>query len=94
MFVEFLMDEDRLKEYAESQFCFTPFKDTYAGDEALQNILHFYKEGRIADFADHYIPTSMTMAGSLQSLLTTGNVEAFTNSMQTQWDQIQARTVQ
>ena len=37
---------------------------------------------------------SMTMAGSLQSLLTTGNVEAFTNSMQTQWDQIQARTVQ
>lgn len=23
MFVEFLMDEDRLKEYAESQFCFT-----------------------------------------------------------------------
>ena len=94
MFVEFLMDEDRLKEYAESQFCFTPFKDTYAGDEALQNILHFYKEGRIADFADHYIPSSMTMAGSLQSLLTTGNVEAFTNSMQTQWDQIQARTVQ
>ena len=56
--------------------------------------MRFYKEGRIADFADHYIPSSMTMAGSLQSLLTTGNVEAFTNSMQTQWDQIQARTVQ
>lgn len=92
-FVDFLMDKDRMKEYAESQFCFTPFKDTYAGDEALQNILHFYKEGRIADFADHYIPSSMTMAGALQSLLMTGNVDAFTSSMQSQWNQIQARTV-
>ena len=92
-FVEFLMDENRLKEYAEAQFCFTPFKDTYAGDEALEDILHFYKEGRIADFADHYVPSSMTMAGGLQSLLMSGNVDAFTSSMQSQWNKIQARTV-
>ena len=92
--VEFLMDKDRLEGYARSQFCFTPFKDTYAGDEALNGILHFYQEGRIADFADHYVPSSVNMSGALQTMLLNGDVESFTSSMQSQYEQVQARTVQ
>lgn len=92
--VEFLMDKDRLEGYARSQFCFTPFKDTYAGDEALNGILHFYQEGRIADFADHYVPSSINMSGALQTMLLNGDVESFTSSMQSQYEQVQARTVQ
>ena len=66
-------------------------KDTYVGDEALNGVLDFYKAGKLADFCDHYVPASINLAGFLQTLVQSGNTKRFLNSMQSEYDKIEAR---
>lgn len=90
-FVEFLMSEENVKDYSKQQSAFTPYKDTYVGDDALNGVLSFYKAGKLTDFCDHYVPASINIAGFLQTLIQTGNKDKFLNSMQSEYDKIEAR---
>ena len=90
-FVDFLMSEENVQDYSKQQSAFTPYKDTYVGDEALNGVLDFYKAGKLADFCDHYVPTSINLAGFLQTLVQSGNTKRFLNSMQSEYDKIEAR---
>lgn len=91
MFVDFLMEEENVQDYSKQQSAFGPYKKTYVGDEALEGVLDFYNSGRLTDFCDHYIPASVNIAGFEQTLITTGNVKNFTNSMQTEYAKVQSR---
>ena len=90
-FIEFLMSEEQLNEYADAQAAFTPLKETHVGDEALEGVLPFFEENKLVDFCDHYIPSSINIGGYLQTMVTSGNIKQFTTSMQTEWDKVQAR---
>uniref|UniRef100_UPI003D7DDA21 extracellular solute-binding protein n=1 Tax=Bifidobacterium sp. TaxID=41200 RepID=UPI003D7DDA21 len=90
-FVDFLMSEENVKDYSKQQSAFTPYKDTYVGDKALNGVLSFYKAGRLTDFCDHYVPGSINTAGFLQTLVQSGNVSNFVNGMQAEYDKIEAR---
>ena len=90
-FVDFLMSEENVKDYSKQQSAFTPYKDTYVGDDALNGVLSFYKAGMLTDFCDHYVPASINIAGFLQTLIQTGNKDKFLNSMQSEYDKIEAR---
>ena len=90
-FVDFLMSEENVKDYSKQQSAFTPYKDTYVGDDALNGVLSFYKAGMLTDFCDHYVPASINIAGVLQTLIQTGNKDKFLNSMQSEYDKIEAR---
>lgn len=90
-FVDFLMSEENVKDYSKQQSAFTPYKDTYVGDDALNGVLDFYKAGRLTDFCDHYVPASINIAGFLQTLVQSGNTKRFLNSMQSEYDKIEAR---
>ena len=90
-FVDFLMSEENVKDYSKQQSAFTPYKDTYVGDDALNGVLSFYKAGKLTDFCDHYVPASINIAGFLQTLIQTGNKDKFLNSMQSEYDKIEAR---
>lgn len=90
-FVDFLMSEENVKDYSKQQSAFTPYKDTYVGDDALNGVLSFYKAGKLTDFCDHYVPPSINIAGFLQTLIQTGNKDKFLNSMQSEYDKIEAR---
>ncbi|WP_137653231.1 ABC transporter substrate-binding protein [Bifidobacterium moukalabense] len=90
-FVDFLMSEENVKDYSEQQSAFTPYKNTYVGDDALNGVLSFYKAGKLTDFCDHYVPASINIAGFLQTLIQTGDKDKFLNSMQSEYDKIEAR---
>ena len=90
-FIDFLMNDENIKDYSKQQSAFTPYKDTYVGDEALNGVLDFYQAGKLADFCDHYVPASINLAGFLQTLIQSGNTEKFLNSMQSEYDKIEAR---
>ena len=90
--VEFLMQKDQLDAYADAQSAITPLKDTYFGNDALETVRPFFEENRLADFCDHYIPSSINIGGYLQTMVTSGNTDRFLNQMQTEWDKVQART--
>nr|WP_238549909.1 ABC transporter substrate-binding protein [Bifidobacterium bombi] len=91
-FIDFLMQKKQLNEYADAQSAITPLKETYFGNPALKGVNKFFKRNKLADFCDHYIPASINIGGYLQSMVTSGDVDGFTNSMQTEWDKVQART--
>ena len=90
-FIDFLMNDENIKDYSKQQSAFTPYKDTYVGDEALNGVLDFYQAGKLTDFCDHYVPASINLAGFLQTLIQSGNTEKFLNSMQSEYDKIEAR---
>ena len=90
-FIDFLMKDENIKDYSKRQSAFTPYKDTYVGDETLNGVLDFYRAGKLADFCDHYVPASINLAGFLQTLIQSGNTEKFLNSMQSEYDKIEAR---
>ena len=54
-------------------------------------MLDCYKAGKLADFCDHYVPASINLAGFLQTLVQSGNTKRFLNSMQSEYDKIEAR---
>ncbi len=90
-FVDFLMSDDNVKDYSKQQSAFSPYKNTYVGDSALNGVLSFYKAGKLTDFCDHYVPASINIAGFLQTLIQTGNKDKFLSSMQSEYDKIEAR---
>lgn len=90
-FIDFLMQRERLEDYSKMQSAFTPLKETYVGDKALEGVVPFFKEARLTDFCDHYVPPSINIAGFLTTLVQNGNVDRFTANMQTEYDKAQAR---
>lgn len=90
-FVDFLMEESTIEDYCDNQSAFGPLKETYVGEPALENVLPFFAENRITDFCDHYVPASINTGGFLQTLVTSGDVGRFLDSMQTEYDKVQAR---
>ena len=90
-FVDFLMSDENVKDYSKQQSTFSPYKNTYVGDSALNGVLSFYKAGKLTDFCDHYVPASINIAGFLQTLIQTGNKDKFLSSMQSEYDKIEAR---
>lgn len=90
-FIRFLMSKQQLEDYARAQSAITPLKETYFGDPALETVRPFFESNRVADFCDHYIPSSINIGGYLQSAILSGNVNQFVDSMQNEWDKVQAR---
>lgn len=90
-FIRFLMSKERLEDYARAQSAITPLKETYFGNPALETVRPFFESNRVADFCDHYIPSSINIGGYLQSAIMSGNVNQFVDSMQNEWDKVQAR---
>ena len=90
-FVDFLMSDENVKDYSKQQSAFSPYKNTYVGDSALNGVLSFYKAGKLTDFCDHYVPASINIAGFLQTLIQTGNKDKFLSSMQSEYDKSEAR---
>ncbi len=89
-FIDFLMN-DETSRTTPSSSPHLPLQDTYVGDEALNGVLDFYQAGKLADFCDHYVPASINLAGFLQTLVQSGNTEKFLNSVQSEYDKIEAR---
>ena len=93
-FIKFLMSKKQLNAYAKAQSAISPLKDTYFGNKALEGVRPFFESNDVVDFCDHYIPSSINIGGYLQTMVISGNVPRFINSMQKEWDKVQARTVE
>lgn len=92
--IRYLMQPEQLRTYAKAQTAFMPTRQVEAGDPALNGVLPFFRANRLADFCDHYIPSSINIGGYLQTMVTKGDVDGFIDSMQVEWDKVQARNFQ
>lgn len=91
-FIRYLMSKPVLEDYARAQSAITPLKESYFGNAAIEPVRAFFEENRVADFCDHYIPSSIDIGSYMQTAVSSGNVDHFTDSMQKEWDKVQART--
>ncbi|WP_339350816.1 ABC transporter substrate-binding protein [Bifidobacterium indicum] len=92
--IRYLMQPEQLRTYAKAQTAFVPTRNVEAGDPALNGVLPFFRANRLADFCDHYIPSSINIGGYLQTMVTKGDINGFIDSMQAEWDKVQARNFQ
>ena len=92
-FVDYLMSPDVVQSYSEAQSTFSPLKDAVPNsDPALAGLEPYFTDGRIIGFIDHQIPASIPLVNMLQSLVLTGDAEAFLSDLDSEWSKVAART--
>lgn len=92
-FVDYLMSPDVVTAYSEAQSTFSPLADaTPNSDPALAGLEPYFSAGKIIGFIDHQIPAAVPLVNMLQSLVITGNTEAFLEDLDSEWSKVAART--
>jgi raffinose/stachyose/melibiose transport system substrate-binding protein len=93
-FVEFLLSEEVVGEWATSQSALSPLVDAPQNDdEALAQVVPLFEEGRIAGYADHQIPAAVNLEAHVQTLVLGGDTEAFLSTLDNEWSKVAARTI-
>ena len=92
-FVDYLMSPDVVTAYSEAQSTFSPLKNaTPNSDPALAGLEPYFTDERIIGFIDHQIPAAVPLVNMLQTLVITGNTEAFLSDLDSEWSKVAART--
>jgi len=92
-FVDYLMSPEVVQSYSEAQSTFSPLKNAVPNaDPALAGLEPYFTDGRIIGFIDHQIPASIPLVNMLQSLVLTGDAEAFLSDLDSEWSKVAART--
>lgn len=92
-FVDYLMSPDVVTAYSEAQSTFSPLKDaTPNSDPALAGLEPYFSDERIIGFIDHQIPAAVPLVNMLQTLVITGDSEAFLSDLDSEWSKVAART--
>jgi raffinose/stachyose/melibiose transport system substrate-binding protein len=93
-FVEYLMSDEVVGQWARSQSALSPLVDAPQNDdEALAQVVPLFEEGRIAGYADHRIPTAVNLEAHVQTLVLGGDTEAFLRTLDAEWSKVAARTI-
>ncbi|MOA68510.1 hypothetical protein D3C78_1961620 [compost metagenome] len=50
-----------------------------------------FTSGKLADFADHYIPGAMKVDTIIQSFLNSKDIDAYLKQLDTEWDKVANR---
>ncbi|WP_153397627.1 ABC transporter substrate-binding protein [Ornithinicoccus halotolerans] len=93
-FVEFMFSPEVVSEYATAQSALSPLLDAPQNDDpALSGILPLYEEGRITGYADHQIPAAVNLEAHVQTLVLSGDTDAFLAALDNEWRKVAARTI-
>lgn len=90
-FVEFLMEPDRVQEYAEAQVAIPALEGARNPDPALAGVQEYIDEERIVGFTDHQFIPAIPLGPLLQQYLTDGNLDAALDGLDESWDQVAQR---
>ena len=59
--------------------------ETFDLASEVDGMKSYIKEGRMADYQDHYYPTEMSVDAQIQTFLIDGNVEKFLKKFDKDW---------
>ncbi|MNN30126.1 hypothetical protein D3C81_1437650 [compost metagenome] len=60
-------------------------------DPSVADLKPAFEKGDLVDFADHYIPGAMKVDTIIQGFLQKKDVDAYLNSLDTEWDKVANR---
>lgn len=84
-FIEFLLREDNMQQYADEQSAIPCLKGEYRVSGLFDNVLSYLERGKIIDFPDHHYPAEMPMADLIQTYLMNGDKTSFLQRVDKEW---------
>ena len=84
--LDFLLEDENLLDYISDQIA-VPCKDgDYALPDVLDGMTSYIRDGRMADYQDHYYPSEMAVDAQIQTfLINGGDVDAFLAKFDSDW---------
>lgn len=90
-FIDFLLQPDNAKQYITEQKAFPAIQGVTQDDPSVADLKPAFEKGDLVDFADHYIPGAMKVDTIIQGFLQKKDVDAYLNSLDTEWDKVANR---
>lgn len=90
-FLEFLLKPESIGQYIEQQTAFSAVEGVEQKDPAVAELQPYFEQGRIVDFADHFIPQAVQLNSIVQSFLQNGNIDDFLGTLDREWDKVANR---
>lgn len=83
--LRFLLEDETIQIYLDDQNA-VPCKDSeFTLPSMLDGMTEFIKEGKMADYQDHYYPAEMSVDALIQTYLMDGDTDAFLENFDKQW---------
>lgn len=90
-FIDFLLNPENAKAYVQGVNTFSAVKGVMQDDSSVAELKPVFDKGLVADFPDHYIPSSMKLDQLLQELIAKKDVDNFLKNMDSEWGKAQNR---
>ncbi|MEC0242139.1 extracellular solute-binding protein [Paenibacillus dokdonensis] len=90
-FLSFLLEPENIGQYIKEQTAFAAVKGVNQEDPAVAGLLPYLKEGKVLDFADHYLPAAMQLNSIVQAFLQNRNIDGYLQTLDREWDKVQSR---
>ncbi|MED5018860.1 extracellular solute-binding protein [Paenibacillus chibensis] len=90
-FISFLLEPENIGQYIQEQTAFAAVKGVNQEDPAVAGLLPYLKEGKVLDFADHYLPAAMQLNSIVQGFLQNRNIDGYLQTLDREWDKVQSR---
>lgn len=90
-FLSFLLEPENIGQYVKEQTAFAAVKGVNQEDPAVAELLPYLKEGKVLDFADHYLPAAMQLNSIVQAFLQNRNIDGYLQTLDREWDKVQSR---
>lgn len=90
-FIRFLLRKDNIKQYITEQNLFSAVEGVTQDDPSVAGVVPYIEEGRVTDFADHYIPSAVQLNSIVQEFLQNGDIDAYLAKLDKEWDKVADR---
>ncbi|WHY20451.1 extracellular solute-binding protein [Paenibacillus sp. G2S3] len=90
-FIDFLLQPENVTLYINEQKAFPAVQGVTQDDPTMDGFKASFAEGKLADFADHYIPSAMKVETINQAFLQKKDINAYLKQLDTEWDKVADR---
>ncbi|WP_426252376.1 ABC transporter substrate-binding protein [Paenibacillus pabuli] len=90
-FLAFLVEPENIGKYIKEQTLFSAVEGVKQDDPAVQELTPYIEQGKVIDFADHYIPAAVQLNSIVQSFLQNKNIDNYLDTLDKEWDKVANR---
>ena len=83
--LNFLLEDESVQAYLDEQNAVPCKEGDFELPSMLDGMASFIKEGKMADYQDHYYPSEMSVDALIQTYLMNGDTDAFLKKFDTDW---------
>ncbi|MDO4275560.1 MAG: extracellular solute-binding protein [Eubacteriales bacterium] len=83
--IRFMLEDENIQIYLDEQNAVPCKEGDFQLPSMLDGMTEYIREGKMADYQDHYYPAEMSVDAMIQTYLMDGDVEVFLKKFDTEW---------